>query len=154
MTLAKRLVFFESQFGKPTGFTSPGFKSDERVMRLVEDLGFRYNGDAIGGKPERARANSRELNHWTIPVTICGPRTIPFLEWHGARHTDEQSIIRELDEFLVQGGLVILYGHPCYEGVHIKLLKSIFEHVLNSGFKFVTHADVAERLSNGELLVH
>ena len=70
---------FVRHFGRPAGFSSPGFYSDERVMLLLDRLGFQYNGDAIGGEPRRATAGGRTLRHWTIPVTLSGPRTIPFL---------------------------------------------------------------------------
>ena len=85
---------FVRHFGKPAGFSSPGFYSDERVMALLDRLGFLYNGDAIGGEPRRATvADGRELRHWTIPVTLAGPRTIPFLEYHGARGTPDGQVI-------------------------------------------------------------
>ena len=108
---------FVRHFGRPVGFSSPGFYSDERVMALLDRLGFLYNGDAIGGEPHRATADGRALRHWTIPVTLSGPRTIPFLEYHGARSTPEAEVMRLLDEHLEAHDEVILYGHPCYEGV-------------------------------------
>jgi hypothetical protein len=80
---------FVRHFGRPVGFSSPGFYSDERVMLLLDRLGFVYNGDGIGGEPHRAMAGDRVLGHWTIPVTLSGPRTIPFLDYHGARGTPE-----------------------------------------------------------------
>ena len=57
-------------------------------------------GDAIGGEPHLANADGQTLRHWTIPVTLCGPRTIPFLEYHGARHTPDAEVMRQLDEHL------------------------------------------------------
>lgn len=138
-------------FNKPAGFTSPGFHSDDRVMRIVDKLGFAYNGDAIGGPPVRATAGGMELAHWTIPVTICGPRTIPFLEWHGARSSPTEMVLHELDAFLEKGGIVVLYGHPCYEGVRIDLLRSVFERVLERGYRFVTHESICELLNANRL---
>ena len=139
---------FIRHFGRPAGFTAPGFQSDERVMTLVEQYGFRYNGDAIGGEPTRATAGGRELSHWTIPVTLAGPRTIPFLEYHGARGTPESEILTELEAHLDQRDWVVLYGHPCYEGVRGALLARVFRTVLDRGFRFVTHEELAERLRN------
>ena len=141
---------FHKHFGMPAGFASPGFKSDDRVMRLVSDFGFRYNGDGIGGRPMRATAGGVALSHWTIPVTICGPRTIPFLEWHGARKTSESEIFSDLDALLRDNDLVVFYGHPCYEGVHSELLKRVFSVVLERGYKFVTHKEIASRLEDPE----
>jgi hypothetical protein len=136
-------------FGRPTGFTSPGFYSDARVMRLLDRMGFRYDGDAIGGEPHRATADGRTLRHWTIPVTLCGPRTVPFLENHGARGTPDEQVLAELDRHLEGRDLVVLYGHPCYEGVREAVLRKVFARVLERGFRFVTMEALAARLEAG-----
>lgn len=137
---------FVRHFGRPVGFSSPGFYSDERVMRLLDRLEFLYNGDAIGGEPRRATAGDRTLRHWTIPVTLSGPRTIPFLEFHGARQTPDAEMLRQLDEHLDAHDEVILYGHPCYEGVRERVLRTVFGRVMERGFRFVTMQTMAERL--------
>jgi hypothetical protein len=140
---------FVRNFGKPDGFTSPGFYSDARVMRLVERMGFAYDGDAIGGEPRRATAEGKTLRHWTIPVTLSGPRTVPFLEYHGARQTPDSQLLDELDRHLEGRDLVVLYGHPCYEGVREQLLRQVFARVLERGFHFVTLQALAARLEAG-----
>jgi len=136
---------FQRLFGAPAGFTSPGFRSDPRVMRIVDQLGCAYDGDRIGGAPALGGAARAHL-HWTIPVTVCGPGTVPFLEWHGARGTPDAAVLEALDPFLASNGLVVMYGHPCYEGVRAELLRKVFERVLARGFRFVTHAEVATKL--------
>ncbi|HEX6104655.1 MAG TPA: hypothetical protein VFZ26_03675 [Gemmatimonadales bacterium] len=140
---------FVRHFGTPAGFSSPGFYSDDRVMLLLDRLGFLYDGDAIGGEPRRAAAAGRMLRHWTIPVTLAGPRTIPWLEYHGARRTAEPEVMRELHAHLESRDLVVLYGHPCYEGVHHAMLRKVFAAVLERGFRFVTMEALAERLEGG-----
>lgn len=140
------LAEFTRHFGKPTGFTCPGFKCDERTSRLVSKLGFRYDGDAIGGSPRHASADGVALRHWTIPVTVCGPGTIPFLEWHGARGTADDAVVDDFRARIADQDWVVLYGHPCYEGVHDRLLRRVFGAVREAGFQFVTHAQMAERL--------
>ena len=45
--------------GDPPASPLRGSTSDERVMRLLDRLGFLYNGDAIGGEPHRAVADGR-----------------------------------------------------------------------------------------------
>jgi len=137
---------FVRHFGRPMGFSSPGFYSDERVMLLLDRLGFQYNGDGIGGEPRRATAAGRPLRHWTIPVTLSGPRTIPFLEYHGARGTPEAEVLRLVDEHLAEHDEVILYGHPCYEGVREGVLRKVFARVVEHGFRFVTMHTMADRL--------
>jgi hypothetical protein len=140
---------FARHLGKPAGFSSPGFYSDARVMRMVDRMGFTYDGDAIGGEPRPATADGRQLRHWTIPVTLSGPRTVPFLEYHGARGTPEEQVLGELDSHLEGRDLVVLYGHPCYEGVREQVLRKVFARVLERGFRFVTMHALAARLEAG-----
>jgi len=142
----KSYGYFVRHFGRPTGFSSPGFYSDERVMLLLDRLGFQYNGDGIGGEPRRATVGDRALRHWTIPVTLSGPRTIPFLEYHGAHGTPEAEVLGLLDEHLADHDEVILYGHPCYEGVREGVLRKVFARVVEHGFRFVTMQTMADRL--------
>jgi len=149
--VSESLGHFVASFGPPAGFTSPGFRSDERVMRIVDRIGLRYDGDAIGGAPGRTDASGRPLRHWRIPVTLCGPRTVPFLEWHGARGTADETILEEVDRHLEANPLTVLYGHPCYEGVRAGLLRKVFRRVLDRGFRFVTHAEIADLLDAGAI---
>jgi hypothetical protein len=79
-------------------------------------------------------------------VTLSGPRTIPFLEYHGARETPQAEVLRQLDEHLDTHDEVILYGHPCYEGVREGVLRKVFARVVEHGFRFVTMQTLAERL--------
>jgi peptidoglycan/xylan/chitin deacetylase (PgdA/CDA1 family) len=149
--LTESYAHFDRCFGKPIGFSAPGFKTDDRLRHLVDDFEFTYSGDRIGGRPARARAGGRPLKHWTIPVTLVGPRTIPFLEWHGARKTPDREVMEALEDHLRGNDLVVLYGHPCYEGVHPDVLRAVFTRVLEAGFRFVTHAEIASRLDSGSL---
>lgn len=146
--VAATLEDFTHHFGKPPGFTSPGFKSDRRIMNLVERLGFDYHGDAIGGLPAQTEDNGRTWPHWTVPVTICGPRTIPFLEWHAAKGTPQADVLADFEDRLRKDDIAILYGHPCYEGLSRDMLRNISDIVLRNGFRFVTHAELVERLKS------
>jgi peptidoglycan/xylan/chitin deacetylase (PgdA/CDA1 family) len=136
---------FGQHFGPPAGFASPGFRSDERVMEILERLDYRYDADAIGGAPHRARARGRTLRHWTIPGTLAGPRTIPFVEWQAARGASEADIVAAVERHLAERERVVVYGHPCYEGVRAPLLRRIFEAALRGGFRFVTLQEIAAR---------
>ena len=141
---------FLRHFGKPLGFTSPGFYSDERVMRALARYGYLYHGDSLEGAPRRSRVGDETLPHWTLPVTLKGPGTIPFLEYHGATGSSTDDTLSLLREHLTERRLVILYGHPCYEGVRIDILRRVFQTVLEAGFEFVTHGQIAARLEAGD----
>jgi hypothetical protein len=112
-------------------------------MEILERLDYRYDADAIGGEPRRARARGRTLRHWTIPVTLAGPRTIPFVEWQAARGVPEADIVAAVERHLGEREHVVVYGHPCYEGVRAPLLRRLFETALGAGFRFVTLQELA-----------
>ena len=137
---------FIRHFGRPAGFSSPGFYSDERVMLLLDRLGFAYNGDGIGGEPHRATAGGRTaapLDHSGDSVRAAHdsvPR-VPRRPRHAPGGGDAP-----LDEHLDARDEVILYGHPCYEGVREGVLRQVFARVVERGFRFVTMQTLAERL--------
>jgi hypothetical protein len=58
-------------------------------------------------------------------------------------------MLRDLDAHLESRDLVVLYGHPCYEGVRDAVLRKVFAAVLEHGFRFVTMQHLAERLQAG-----
>ena len=134
------LGHFTRLFGKPTGFAAPGFYADERLARVLDRIGFAYDGDAVGGAPRRNGA------HWTIPVTLTGQGTIPFLEYHGAHRTPESEYLAAHERHLDTNDHVVVYGHPSYEGVRPRRLRLLFKHALDRGFRFVTHAEIVARL--------
>lgn len=136
---------FTEHFGRPKGFAAPGFYADDRLARLLDHLGFAYDGDAIGGPPRR------NGNHWTVPVTLCGPGTIPYLEHHAARGTSEAETLAGVARHLDERDLVVMYGHPCWEGVQHEMLRKVFELVLARGFRFATLAEIADRVAAGAL---
>ena len=108
---------------------------------MLDRLGFLYNGDAIGGEPRRATADGRTLRHWTIPVTLCGPAHDPVsgIPWRprhaggrGAAPAGRASGAHEQ---------VVLYGHPCYEGVREQVLRKVFAAGARARFPLRHHAD-------------
>ena len=127
-------------------FYTPIPADEKRAAKSIIDVGFDRLGDAIGGEPHRATVGGQPVGHWTIPVTLSGPRTIPFLEYHGARGTPETEVLDLLQQHLDEHERVVLYGHPCYEGVRDRLLRRVFAAVVERGFRFVTMQTMAEQL--------
>jgi len=68
------------------------------------------------------------------------------LEWHGARQTPADDVITDINKRLDGERWVVLYGHPCYEGVNDGILRRVFRAALERGFRFVTHQQMVERL--------
>ena len=57
---------FVRHFGKPAGFSSPGFYSDERVMALLDRLGLRL-------QRRRDRRRARGARPWPAGRSGTGP---------------------------------------------------------------------------------
>jgi hypothetical protein len=55
-------------------------------------------------------------------------------------------VITDINRRLDGERWVVLYGHPCYEGVNDGILRRIFRTVLERGFRFVTHQEMVELL--------
>jgi hypothetical protein len=55
-------------------------------------------------------------------------------------------VFRQLNQHLDENDSVVLYGHPCYEGVRDNILRQVFANVVERGFRFVTMQTMAEQL--------
>ena len=139
---------FVRHFGKPAGFSSPGFYSDERVMRLLDRLGFAYNGDAHRRRAaprHRGRPAAAALDHPGDAVRARAPFRSSSTTAPAARRRPR--CCASSTEHLEGRDLVVLYGHPCYEGVREqRAAQGLRARCVERGFRFVTMQTLAERL--------
>ena len=132
------------RYGAPSGFASPGFVHDERVLELMDELGFLYASDMAGREPFRPeRADGRRYRHYQVPVTIAGPANVPLIETLLCRGHDGSEVTERVVSAVRSAGSGVLYGHPYVEGVHIDILAGVLE-VLSSDYEFVTLRDYVE----------
>jgi peptidoglycan/xylan/chitin deacetylase (PgdA/CDA1 family) len=129
---------FESLFGKPSGFSAPGFVWSEATLECIDEKGFLYASDMDGDKPFHPSAGGKGCTHWQVPVTVNGPSHIPFIEWASLQKQGEQEFLAGLDEKLVPDSPAVLYGHPCWDGTHgLPYLTSVVEYAIDKGYTFV-----------------
>ena len=122
---------FTRLFGRPKGFSSPGFRYNRHVLELVDEYGFTYASDMEGEGPCRIEG----FRHVQIPVNIIGPDKVPLLEHLGRTGTAaaEDRVAEEVEK----REHAVLYGHPAYEGTDARL-RQIISRIMKSGHRIVT----------------
>jgi hypothetical protein len=134
---------FVKLFGTPAGFAAPGFVWSEATLACIDEKGFRYASDMDGASPFQPDVRGRKYSHWQVPVTVCGPSHIPFIEWACLQKQSEQDFLAELNLKLPGDAPAVLYGHPCWEGTGgAAYLTTAVEWLLDKGYTFVRMKDL------------
>ena len=120
---------FRRRYGTPPGFASPGFRYDDRVLRLTDDYGFEYGSDMSGERPFRPRVGDRELAHHQVPVNVAGDDTVPLVEQMLALGRSDDEIVRTAADAIRRRDFALMYGHPFVEGVRADLIERIVREV-------------------------
>lgn len=119
---------FESRYGKPRGFASPGFVHNDIVLELLDRYEFDYSSDMPGETPFRP-SNGREFRHYQVPVNVKGSDNVPLVEQGLAVGRSEDEIIDQAVQRISERNFALMYGHPFVEGVHADLLRKVIERV-------------------------
>lgn len=127
------------------GFAAPGFRWSTDSLECIDRLGFAYTGDLPGNQPFYPKIDSKTYKHLCIPVTIIGPSTVPIIEYHSALDKKENEIVDLVLKEIDKNEFAIIYGHPEFEGFKIGILKKIFSHVRDNGYRIMTHMDIYKK---------
>ena len=145
------LDFFEKELHfRPIGFTAPGFRYT-RDSLLAIDRHFSYSGELFTEEPVAVEIAGKRLAHMQIPVTVCGPDTIPLIEYLAATGKTSAQIAEHVKHEIDARSFAVPYGHPGYEGLQTGLLDEIFDHVLRQGFEVLTLAEIYDRYKSYDL---
>jgi hypothetical protein len=137
---------FTRSFGPPQGFTSPGFQFTPAVEAWLVDRHFLYQMDLYGSdeRPDLLRCP------FSLPVTIIGEHTVPFIEWSDVQGIAEDEQVRAFKSRLTRD-YVCMYGHPGYEGLaRSALLGKYIRCVLDAGFDCQTPLSCIRALQKAE----
>lgn len=154
---------FESRYGKPLGFASPGFRYNREVLTLLDREGFRYASDMSGETPfrpplEPAESDGRSEDpsrpplhdHYQVPVNVLGEGNVPLIEQGLARGVSEVDIVSEIVGRITRRPFALMYGHPYVEGIRADLLGRVLDAVQDR-YDVVTMAEYLRRwLTSGE----
>ena len=120
---------FRRAYGKPAGLASPGFRYDDRVLRLTDGYGFEYGSDLPGECPFRPIVGGRELAHYQVPVNVAGEDKVPLVERMLALGEGDDAIVGAAAEAIRTREFALMYGHPFVEGVRADLIERIVREV-------------------------
>lgn len=124
---------FEKLFGRPEGFSSPGFQYNNNVLELVDDYEIRYASDMKGENlfvPEGHR-------HVQVPVNIMGPSNVPLLESLYASGRQGEEVLGACKGEILKRNLAVMYGHPSFEG-RLDDFSEIISWVKGEGYSIMT----------------
>lgn len=117
-------------WGMPAGFTSPGFRYDERVNALLDREGFTYASDMPGDAPFRPRRSDGSLySHFQVPVNVVGDGTVPVIEQGLARGHSRRRIVRDAVRAIRARRFALMYDHPFVAGVHWGVLDDVLREI-------------------------
>ena len=113
---------YEKIFGKyPISFASPGFNINEKVLKILEEEGFKYISDLEGEDVEKKQGIKN------VPVTIIGKRKTPIIEYLISKGKTDDEILFEFKDLIKEKGVVSFYIHDLYEArFKLRLLEKIF----------------------------
>ena len=132
--LSARACFKKFINRPPSGFCSPGFRWDYRLLRILDDLKFKFASDLSGNKPFYPKIKGRKFKCLQIPVNK--KLNIELLNSKGK--TDEE-IFKMVAEEMKRSDFVSIYGHAVYEGIKkTGLLLSILKKAEKNNFKILT----------------
>jgi len=135
--IRKHLVLAKNKyikiFGKePLSFAAPGFKTDKKVIKILEELGFKVISDLPGNKPKKIK-NKNIIN---IPITIKGKNNTPIIEYLTSKNLKDEKILEKLKEKIKKKKLSIIYVHGLFESIKkIDLLEDLFKYIKKNKIK-------------------
>ncbi len=133
----------EACAGKPNGFTSPGFVSNERIQQALKGMGFKYCSDTYGEKEKITEVASGLKN---IPVNIAGEGGVGFIEAMRAVGKKDKEAVEEFEKKLLGKSFGIAYDHPGYAAVkELALVEKLLLSAEKNGFRICTMQEIARK---------
>lgn len=114
---------YRELFGrKPEGFVAPGFKTNEKVLKALDDFGFRFAGDLDGDYAFHPAFRGKKFRHVQIPVTLKAASTAPLMEDYSLRgFSDEKVAAKTISDIKLKtenSKLATMYVHDLFEGAY------------------------------------
>lgn len=143
--ISRGCELFEQAFGfYPKSFASPGFTVNSRFLSALDDFGFRYSSDFVGGQAfyPKSEIEGKVCRTLQIPVSM---RSIGEQEESGLR---DNQILKAVMDRLSCSKYFVLYCHPSYEPVFKPALLERVLKCVEETAKIVTLGKIASRLKD------
>ena len=121
----KSVKKYSKIFGKkPISFASPGFNTNNSVLRILEKNHIKFISDFPGDKLKKHN------NLKNIPITIHGKNKTPIIEYLVSMNKNDEEILDIIKKEIKKKDLSSLYIHGMFEArFKIKLLEEIFKFI-------------------------
>ena len=143
--ISRGCELFERAFGfYPKSFASPGFTVNSRFLSMLDDFGFSYSSDFVGGQafyPE-IKIEGKVCRTLQIPVSM---KSIGEQEESGL---SDNQILKAVMDRLSRSSHFVFYCHPSYEPVFKPALLERVLMCMEETSKIVTLEKIASRLKN------
>ncbi|MFH1277869.1 MAG: polysaccharide deacetylase family protein [Candidatus Eisenbacteria bacterium] len=140
---------FSNLFGKPVGFTAPGFTFDERVLHLLDEFDFAYGGELPGDEPFHPEVGGKKLRHLQIPVTIRAEGNVGFKEWLHANGVRGDAMLEAIRSDMHGKPFAHIYSHPGFASSVLPVIGGMIDHARDQGYEVVTMQEIAKRWESG-----
>jgi len=138
---------------KPTGYRAPSWNFSPNTLRILRDMGFRYESSLMADdRPYELLQNGARTGLVELPVEWILDDA-PLFDPRGARYSSPREVAQvwmdEFDKALDEGSAFILTLHPHVSGHRSRIvaLELLLAHIKAKGGKkvwYATHADAAE----------
>jgi len=125
---------FCRQFGRPSGFASPGGNGSALINDYLHSMGYRYVSDRMQSRATTVFQEPSGLQHIPINVQI---QQVPVLESLFAQGLAAGPLLAQAVELFTQPHLKTAVGHPCFEGkAGFPLLQQLCRILVQQGYVF------------------
>lgn len=116
---------YHDLFGaNPISFCSPGFNTNEKVLKVLDDAGINFISDF------QDKGVKEYFKIKNVPMTILGENRTPIIEFLVGKGKNDQEILKIIKEMMGKEEICSFYIHDLYEArFKIPLLEEIFKYV-------------------------
>jgi peptidoglycan/xylan/chitin deacetylase (PgdA/CDA1 family) len=108
----------------PISFCSPGFNSNPKVIKILEEEGIRFISDFSGDTPQYYGKIKN------VPITICGKNRTPIIEYMVSLRKSDKDILNYLKKNMKNNKVSSFYIHGLFEArFKLNLLEEIFKFI-------------------------
>jgi hypothetical protein len=121
----------------PNTFAAPGFRTNNKVLRALDNHGFHVASDLEGERPFRPEIDGK-CKHTQVPITLR-KGTQPIIENLRLSGKSDEHILNHIQSHIEEREFSSMYIHPSYEALHeYSLLEELFVFLSNSDVETTT----------------
>ncbi|MEX2533051.1 MAG: polysaccharide deacetylase family protein [Nitriliruptoraceae bacterium] len=136
--LAWGLAVLRRVIDVPVGFASPAWQQPDGLGVAAREAGIAYLADEHGNDTDGVNVTQGIPS---VATNILGePGGVGFLEWHRARRSDDETILRDFAHRLDRiTNIAVMYDHPFWAGVEdLAMTAKLLREAQSQGVEVVT----------------